>query len=213
MTFAAEKRIMFILSKGIDMPTVIYLHGFASVGNSEKSKRLVERFGAENVIAPDLPMDPDAAIDAITDAITDRLDHANPLPLIFVGTSLGGFYAQYMADIHSAPSVLVNPAVNPAKSLEPMLGKNTNFTTGKTFTLSEEHLDKLSALQGIMKTFPYQKQIELFLAKDDAVLDYRDALASIQKPNSVTVFEDGGHRFEAHWDEAMDKIEELLTSE
>lgn len=192
------------------MPTIVYLHGFASVGNSAKSQRLVERFGKDMVVSPDLPMDPNDAIKTITKAVAEAVSRPNAFPIVFVGTSLGGFYARYMACMLVEPAVLVNPATNPAKSMKLFVGNNTNYATGKVFTLTEEHLTKMQQLQDELAIFPYYAKIDLFLAKDDAVLPYADALADLPEPNSVTIFEDGGHRFEAHWDEAMDTIAALI---
>ena len=44
---------------------ILYLHGFASCGNSTKTKLLKHYFGKENVIAPDLLVDPVEAVDFI----------------------------------------------------------------------------------------------------------------------------------------------------
>ena len=37
--------------------TILYLHGFASAGNGEKAQALRRRFGADQVLSPDLPVD------------------------------------------------------------------------------------------------------------------------------------------------------------
>lgn len=191
--------------------TIVYLHGFASVGNSVKGQRLAERFGNDTVVSPDLPIDPFEAVKTISDAVAASIkQRPNAFPIVFVGTSLGGFYAKYMSTKLVERAVLVNPATNPAKSLLAFVGDNTNYTTSGVFTLTEEHLEKLQLMQDELAEFPFYPKIDLFLAKDDTVLPYTEALCDLPEPNSVTVFEDGGHRFASHWDEVMDAISAIL---
>ncbi len=44
------------------MPKLLYIHGFASCGNGQKSTTLSRYFGEGNVVAPDLPAEPDKAV-------------------------------------------------------------------------------------------------------------------------------------------------------
>lgn len=101
------------------MPTIIYLHGFASIGTSPKSDALVAAFGRDCVFSPNLPTDPEQTI-AIVSEIVARVVN---FPLIFVGTSLGGFWAHYFAQRFDAACIMVNPSMNPAEKVAERVGK------------------------------------------------------------------------------------------
>ena len=73
---------------------IVYLHGFASSGVSDKVTALKERFGDDKVIAPDLPFDPDEVVSLVYDVVRNFMKNRKPdEKLVFVGTSLGAFYA------------------------------------------------------------------------------------------------------------------------
>ena len=48
---------------------------------------------------------------------------------LFIGSSLGGFYASYFAEKFDSKAVLINPASNPYLGMKMYLGKNTNYST------------------------------------------------------------------------------------
>jgi predicted esterase YcpF (UPF0227 family) len=51
----------------------------------------------------------------------------------------------------------------------------------------------------------------VFLAKDDDVIDYKDSLSYFKHNNSMTITEDGGHRYNQYWDNVIDKIEDIIN--
>lgn len=206
---------------------IIYLHGFASTGNSTKVDKLRERFGDENVIAPDLPFDPvqvNKTVNGIMSGILEKWmpnlstsTKSLPMPvfdksekLVFVGTSLGAFYANYFGHLYDCPTVLVNPSVYPSETLRKRLGINKNYMTNEEFLVSVAHLDKMDEMRKYISVNYSGNLLNLFLAKDDDVIPYMTALASYMNPNSLCVTEDGGHRYDSNWHLVLDKIEELL---
>jgi predicted esterase YcpF (UPF0227 family) len=46
-----------------------------------------------------------------------------------IGSSLGGFYATWVAQQTGCPAVLLNPAVDPARDLAAYIGEQTQFHT------------------------------------------------------------------------------------
>jgi uncharacterized protein len=192
---------------------IIYLHGFASSGKSDKAQKLIDRFGQDSVWNPDLPHDPKLVCELVKDKISDWFTNStqpSQEKLIFVGTSLGAFYATYFAFLFDAPCVIVNPSVLPHDSLKRKLGKNKNHVTQEEFVVSLCDLDELELLKNSCIRNYNGSLVTLFIAKDDEVLDYKQILDYYMYTKSTTVMETGGHRFTEHWDKVVDKVAELM---
>src|SRR5688572_13048368 len=88
---------------------LVYLHGFNSSPHSHKAQ-VMQRFMAERGLAHEYacPVLPPLAHDAIA-AVEPGLKAGDCL----VGSSLGGFYATYLAEKHDLKAVLLNPANDP----------------------------------------------------------------------------------------------------
>ena len=183
---------------------LVYFHGFGSAGNSAKSQALKARFGDDNVWSPNLPLDAFEVIDMVADYVRSVKDY----PIIFSGTSLGGFYANYFAQRFDCPCVLVNPAFNPGQSLSKSLGQHNNYATGLPFELTQNHLDKWNAMKAD-NTDINGALINLFIALDDEVIDAQQMLAAFPHYKYLKTFEKAGHRFEQHWPEVVDFLETM----
>jgi predicted esterase YcpF (UPF0227 family) len=163
-------------------------------------------FGEDHVICPDLPMDPDGVIAKIATIVHEN----NEYPIVFVGTSLGGFYANYFSNRYDAPCVLVNPSTRPSQTMVARLGLNTNYATGEQFEVTDKHIALFAAMEYAIEQTQNGGLIDMFLANDDDVLDYELAIQNIPYTKSTTITPDGGHRYDQHWDLVMKKISEIV---
>jgi len=173
---------------------ILYIHGFASCGNSNKTKLLRENF--DKVLCPDVPVDPDEAI-----AFLQKLVVANDVSLI-IGSSLGGYYASYLAEKFQIKTILLNPSTQPFLTLAPYIGINTFFCSGENFEWTKEHVDKLWSY-AISKN-SIKAPVLVLLQKGDEILDHTKAEA-VYENYEVIVQEGGNHRFE-NLDEYLDKV-------
>ncbi|WP_036928708.1 YqiA/YcfP family alpha/beta fold hydrolase [Prevotella sp. MA2016] len=81
---------------------VMYVHGFGSSGQSGTVTRIREVLTEAEVIAPDLPIHPEEAMDLLYKMCeTEKPD-------LIIGTSMGGMYAEML---HGFDRILVNPAM------------------------------------------------------------------------------------------------------
>src|SRR4051812_47602038 len=107
---------------------LVYIHGFNSSPASAKARLLRERFEAlgcgSEFSAPALSHRPAEAA-ALLDDVAARYPDA-----ALVGSSLGGYYATWLAQRHGLKAVLVNPAVRPHELLRQALGVQKNLHTG-----------------------------------------------------------------------------------
>jgi len=154
---------------------ILYLHGFRSSPRSFKARLVQERMTAAGrageLICPQLPASPKAAIELAL-LLAER--HA-PDQLAIVGSSLGGFYATWLAERLGVPAVLLNPAVDPLKNLEQQVGVTTAWHSDQPFEFRREYIDELAELKVARITRP--ERYFLIAATGDEVLDYRDMVA------------------------------------
>jgi predicted esterase YcpF (UPF0227 family) len=154
---------------------VLYLHGFRSSPKSFKARVVHERMTAlgraSELICPQLPASPKEAIDLAL-LLAERYA---PDRLAIVGSSLGGFYATWLAERLGCRAVLLNPAVDPLKDLDKHVGVTTAWHSGERFEFKREYIDELAALRVARISRP--ERYFLVAATGDEVLDYRAMVA------------------------------------
>jgi uncharacterized protein len=175
---------------------VIYIHGFNSSALSFKAGLVCERMAAlgraAEFVCPDLDHRPRHAVAQLEKLISS----AGRQPVALIGSSLGGYYATYLAEKHGARAALVNPAVRPYELLRGYLGTQCNLYTGAQYEFTAQHLAEMRALE-VPRITP--ARYLLVVTTGDEVLDHRDALAKYRGCEQIVV--DGGdHGFRAFAD-------------
>jgi predicted esterase YcpF (UPF0227 family) len=94
--------------------------------------------------------------------------------LTLAGSSLGGYYASFLAERYDLKAVLINPVVAEHLRLAWRLGIQQNPYTGEAHRVEAAHLDWL---RGIAVQNPVGARYLLLLETGDEVLDYRLAEA------------------------------------
>lgn len=172
-------------------PTIVYMHGLNSSPLSKKASQLtaaLARIGmSASLRVPALHHHPRQAIAQLEKDIGEL---GRPL---LVGSSLGGYYATYLAERHELKALLINPAVMPHRRFDGYLGKQTNLYTGEVWQLTEDHVAALAELE----TPPPQdaERYQVWLQTGDETLDYRDA-ASYYSGCAVRIQAGGDHGFQ-----------------
>lgn len=155
---------------------LLYLHGFRSSPQSTKARLMAARVAAEypNVQwwCPQLPPSPAEAAALIEQGTADWPFER----MAVVGSSLGGFYATWLAERRGCRAVVLNPAVDPARDLAGYIGEQSAWhDPSQHFFFQPEYIDELHALEAGPLSHP-----ELFfalIAKGDEVLDWREMTA------------------------------------
>lgn len=173
----------------------IYIHGFGSSGQGGKASLFREYYQSINApfIAPSLSYIPDLAISTLEELINSYLQIGTKVTLI--GSSLGGYYALYLAEKYQLKAILINPAVASSKTLKKAIdmgGTAKNYYDNSTFTWQESYIEMLKKFQTPSIN---SKNYFLLLQKGDDVLDYKEALNKL--PQAKTILEENGtHSFE-----------------
>ncbi|WP_420476099.1 YqiA/YcfP family alpha/beta fold hydrolase [Noviherbaspirillum sp. ST9] len=153
---------------------ILYLHGFRSSPLSFKARLIGARMaalGRENAyLCPQLPASPRDAV-----ALAERLISADPANVTLIGSSLGGYYATWLAEKFGCRAVLLNPAVKPPRDLEKYVGVTTAYHSDAPFEFKREYIEQLKALAVGRITRP--ERYFLMAATGDEVLDWREMTA------------------------------------
>ncbi|MBX9812377.1 MAG: esterase [Burkholderiales bacterium] len=170
---------------------LIYIHGFNSSAQSFKAGLLRSRMAAlglgNEYACPELAHRPRQAV-----AQLEALIMASPrAATALVGSSLGGFYATWLAEKYGLKAVLVNPAVRPYELLRDCIGPQKNLYTGAEYEFTAQHLDELRELETAAIT---PERYLLMVQTGDEVLDYRQAVGKYLGAKQI-VIGGGDHGF------------------
>lgn len=149
---------------------------------------------------PALPASPQAA--AALALATAREGAAGSVALI--GSSLGGYYATWVAEQLGCRAVLLNPAITPAVDLEAHVGRQPVYFSDAEIDFAREYLAELQALDTPAITRP--ERYFLLAATGDAVIDYRTMVAKYRGARQRIV-EGSNHEltdFAAYADEVLE---------
>jgi predicted esterase YcpF (UPF0227 family) len=154
---------------------ILYLHGFRSSPHSTKAERirtaLAGRGRAGDFACPQLPVSPRAAVNvALASAALE-----DPAKLAVIGSSLGGYYATWVAEQLGCRAVLLNPAVFPYRELATQLGRHPVYFSDQTVEWTADHLAELQAVDTARITRP--ERYFLVAATGDEVIDWTTMVA------------------------------------
>ena len=176
---------------------IVYLHGFNSSPQSTKAQYLKHYLAARGMgdefSCPQLPHLPDLAVKLVE----AELEHHKARQITLIGSSLGGFYATWLAETRNLRAVLINPAIDPHVGLRVFLGPQQDYHGGKSYELTEAHLRQW---EGLFLAQVHPERYLLLVETGDEVLDYRVAVAKYRGARQVVV-QGGDHTlasFPAH---------------
>lgn len=155
---------------------LLYIHGFNSSPLSAKAQ-LTKVYVAQHhadvrLEIPQLPSTPQDALALLTQ-IVEMAIKANE-PLRFIGSSLGGYLASYLAERYGGKAVLINPAVKPYELFNDYMGEQTNPYTGEHYQILPEHQQQLLRFDTPVIFNP--DRFFVLLQSGDEVLDYQQAM-------------------------------------
>ena len=185
--------------------TILYFHGFKSSSESSKAQN-IKHFITKNtkktkIIIPDLDDNFQNAHNQIEELI--RLSGSN---IVFMGSSLGGYYASYFSQKLKKKAVLINPAVHPLKDFEVHLGENENYSSGNKFNISSKEIS-------FVRTLSYKKLLTpndllILLESGDEILKYNKSASYFSGAYIDIAF--GGNHSYSSFKSKFHKIQKFL---
>ena len=185
------------------LPACLYLHGFLSSPDSLKAQQVASFYHQHECSArlriPFLAFEPEVAIAQAEQQLQELMQAYGEEHVLVIGSSLGGYYATWLAQQYSVRAALINPAVRPFELLTDYLGPNTHFHTGQVHELSNAHMKQLEQLYCPHLTAPHR--FFLLLQTGDETLDYRQAANYYQ--GCPAWLEGGGDHSFTHFEQRL----------
>lgn len=181
-----NKNYMEIMKK-----TLIYFHGFGSSGQSQTVNYLRKLMPDCEIIAPDIPVDPEEALPFLR-----SLCEAEK-PDLVIGTSMGAMYAMQMQDCRR---ICVNPALRMSELTDILkVGTFKYFqppASGKTsFTITEEIIQHFRDMEQHLYDGLTDESRRLcwgFFGDEDDTVNYKEEFQRQFYPHIISFH--GGHR-------------------
>ena len=117
---------------------VMYVHGFLSSAQSGTVKMLQELMPNANVVAQDIPVHPEEAVEML------RKTALEEKPDLIIGTSMGGMYTEMLKGYDR---ILVNPAFEMGDTMSSMTGRQTFQNPRK------DGVNELMVTKGLIKEY------------------------------------------------------------
>ena len=200
--------------------TILLFHGFNSA--PENKQAVINQWLIDNnlsdridLIAPQLNYNPNEAIKQIGNIIQEHYGN-----IIVMGTSLGGFYANYVRAMNQTDQIKVhaiNPSWSPSISLKKEINQHKkNLKTEENWIFTESYLNYLASFEKKCKEeLKHYKgnHLTFHLANYDELLGFDEMLEYLKEnkvPNKQFYY-DTVHRFEKV-DEMLENIKSELIS-
>lgn len=190
---------------------IFVFHGFGSAMPNGAYKRLYKAYSGHfsvigfNYDYFDLEGNDEAMELVWTRVLVDR-------NVIFGGTSLGGFWANYYAEKYGVKRVLLaNPVVDPVNQLRQFIGKHYVEKRNKELIVTAAKVDRYKGRVSAAK--PGLSRL-VILTRDDEILDYRLAEEKFTgAQDTVAVFNEGGHTLDLSQERFLNIIGAFLRPE
>jgi predicted esterase YcpF (UPF0227 family) len=125
-----------------------------------------------------------------------------------MGSSLGGFYATWLAARRGCKAVLLNPAIDPARDLAKYIGEQTAWhDPDERFHFAPEFVDELRSLE--VGALPHPERAWALIAKGDEVLDWREMTA--RYPASQQLVMEGSDHAISNFESYLPQVLEFLN--
>ena len=182
---------------------LLYLHGFNSSPQSYKAQLVTDYLKKKNcldlLLCPQIPAVPEEAKQFLEEIVEEVLKTHQ---LSFVGSSLGGYYATYLAEKYSGSVVLINPSVKPYETLKAYLGENKFYFEDGCWEFEEKHIQQLKDLA--VDEITAAERYLVLLQTGDETLDYREA--ALKYEHGQCIIEQGGDHAFTDLERYMDQI-------
>lgn len=155
---------------------IVYIHGWGSSPKSSTAIEIKSAFPNETFMCPKVDH---SQSPKVTQAQMDKLGKSlmNHPDAVVVGSSAGGFWADYIGSVYGIKTVLINPSLHPS----------SNF---KKFNLPDAYYKEYAEIEKFVKSH-HRHHMVAFAGEKDDVVPMKLVKTHYKKP---IVLKDEGHR-------------------
>ena len=185
------------------MAALLYIHGFLSSPLSFKAQQAQVWLAANHpeidYHCPQVPPYPARAQQLLEQLVESLL----PRPVYLMGSSLGGFWATWLAEKYNLRALLINPAVSPQTFMPKHVGMELkSYHSDDVYFLHQNHIDEIKSVDVQPQRL---NNYWLLVQTGDETLDYHHA---VQKyAGCKQTIEPGGdhafHGFERYFESGL----------
>ena len=174
------------------MAALLYIHGFLSSPQSFKAQQ-VQTWLAANHPEIDYHCPQLSPYPAQTQQLLETLvESFLPEPVYLMGSSLGGFWATWLAEKYNLRALLINPAVRPQEFMPKYVGMELkSYHTQDVYLLNPHHVEEIKSVDVPPRRLD---NYWLLVQTGDETLDYRCAVEKYAGCKQ-TIEEGGDHAF------------------
>ena len=172
---------------------ILYVHGWNSHAKARKAQLIEHELKHHEIFdtaSVTLKNHPREAVKQLTEFISEKQSKYN---VHLVGSSLGGYYAVFLAETLNLKAVMINPAVWAYKIFENDRGDVENFNTGEKYFIDQAWID---SLEEMFIEDPTPDRYLVLLQTGDETLDYKYAEKYFSGAR-IVIDEGGSHSFDA----------------
>lgn len=193
---------------------LLYIHGFMSSEQSAKASEFAKYFQSSTEVCFVTTTYPQKNVKNSILFLESWIVNAQKKSRVaLIGSSLGGFYAQYFGQKYQLPYCMINPALNPDLFYEHM-GRHSNPYTSESVCVDESYIKTLIDLNPT--TLKFSSPVLLLMDQEDEVIDV-DYAINLYRPVEnlekikTKVFKGGNHDF-LHLAESFPLIDRWVSS-
>jgi hypothetical protein len=134
---------------------------------------------------------------------------ASTRQITIVGSSLGGFYATWLAEQYDCRCVLLNPAITPWQDLHRYIGVQPLWYSEGSVIVEAHHIEEL--LYFSVPSISNPQRYFLLAATGDEIIDYRTMLQHY--PDVRVKLIQGGDHGLSNFSEYLDEVLAFCTDE
>jgi predicted esterase YcpF (UPF0227 family) len=164
---------------------ILYLHGFRSSPSSFKAQTAADYMGrhglAGHFFCPQLPESPFQSVSLAA----QLMEGHDPGRILLIGSSLGGYYANFLAERIGCKAVLLNPVIDPWN----VRADIENPSGGQELAEWERDREKYAAeLESfLVRKITRPERYLLIAATGDELLDYRQMRAHYEGAYQIII--------------------------
>lgn len=125
--------------------------------------------------------------------------------ILVVGTSMGGFWANWVASRMKLKALIINPAIHPSETLRFAIGQG--LESGSVWSEQDCRDYRMYEMEDTSRS---RERLVIMVSLDDQVIPPRPTIEHFSHYGEVRKYKNGGHRFD-DYEEVCQRVRDMLV--